>query len=161
MSEPPPMPIAEVPVLSTGQKRIVDACEKHWSAHKGNCSGFVKAVAAEIGIFLPDKKADPIIEYLSEWTRASWWKIGSPKDAGTLAEEGYFVLACLTSTDSGRANGHVAVVTSGYKSSHRGDPRGYWGTLDAVGRKNQTMNWSFDMDRFRLEVSYFRCMWKR
>ncbi len=161
MTRPPPMPIAEVPVRGTGQKRIINACEKHWSAHKGDCSGFVKAVAAEIGIFLPNEQADPIIKYISKWETASWWKIRSPKSAGELAEEGYFVLACLTMADSGRANGHVAVVTSGYKSSHRGDPRGYWGAYKSVGEKNATMNYSFDMDQFGSKVSYFRCMWKR
>lgn len=156
-----PPSIAEVPIVSSGQKKIIAACEKHWNANKDNCSGFVKAVAAEIDIFLPNEQADPIIKYISEWTRASWWKIGSPKDAGRLAEEGHFVLACLTMADSGHANGHVAVVTSGYKSSHRGDPRGYWGAYKSVGEKNATMNYSFDMKRFGSKVSYFRCMWKR
>lgn len=158
---PLPIPIKEVPILSNGQDRIIKACEKHWNAHKDNCSGFVKAVAVEIGIFLPDEKADPIIKYISKWETASWWKIRSPKSAGELAEEGYFVLACLTMADSGRENGHVAVVTSGYKSSHRGDPRGYWGAYKSVGEKNATMNYSFDMKRFESKVSYFRCMWKR
>ena len=155
---PPPIPIKEVPVSSTGQDRIAKACEKHWNAHQDNCSGFVRAVASEIGISIPPehKQANPIIEYISLWSTASWWEIGSPKKAGELAEEGYFVLACLKS----EPNGHVAVVTSGYKSSHRGDPRGYWGTYEGVGNKNATMNWSFGkkvMDK----VTYFRCMWKR
>ena len=122
--EPPPIPIKEVPVSSTGQTLIAKACEKHWGAHKSDCSGFVKAVAAEIGIFLPNKQANEIIDYISPWAMASWWEIGSPKKAGELAEEGYFVLACLKS----EPNGHVAVVTSGYKAGKDIYPRGYWGT---------------------------------
>lgn len=160
---PLPMPIAEVPILSSGQKRIIEACERHWNAHKSNCSGFVRAVAKEIDIpFPPDRiQADPIIEYISMWSTASWWKIGSAKDAGLFAEEGHFVLACLASTESGRANGHVAVVTSGYKPAKGKYPRGYWGALDSVGEKNSTMNWSFPMDLYEHKMSYYRCMWKR
>lgn len=158
---PPPIPIAEVPIVSSGQKKIIEACEKHWNAHKSDCSGFAKAVAKELSIELPNVKADPIIAWISEWSRASWWKIGSPKEAGTLAEEGYFVLACLTTADSGDTNGHVAVVTSGYKPAHGKHPRGYWGAYKSVGEKNATMNYSFDMKRFESKVSYFRCMWKR
>ena len=155
--EPPSIPIGEVPVSSTGQTRIAKACEKHWNAHKANCSGFVKAVAVEIGIFLPNEQANPIIKHISEWTRASWWKIGSPKEAGVLAEEGYFVLACLTL----EPNGHVAVVTSGYKAGKGIYPRGYWGTYQAVGKKNETMNYSFRMELYEHKMSYYRCMWKR
>lgn len=157
---PPPIPIAEVPIVSSGQKKIIEACEKHWNAHKSDCSGFAKAVAKELSIELPNVKADPIIAWISEWSRASWWKIGSPKEAGTLAEEGYFVLACLTTADSGDDNGHVAVVTSGYKSAHSKYPRGYWGAYKSVGSKNDTMNWSFKKDVMD-KVTYYRCMWKR
>ena len=160
--EPPPIPIKEVPVSSTGQTLIAKACEKHWNAHKDNCSGFVKAVAAEIGIFLPDKQANEIIDYISPWAMASWWKIGSPKDAGLLAEEGYFVLACLESKQitlpSG--NGHVAVVTSGYRAGKGNSPRGYWGAHKSVGKKNATMNYSFSTADIH-KVTYYRCMWKR
>ena len=92
---PPPIPIAEVPIVSSGQKKIINACEKHWNVHKDNCSGFVLAVAREIDISfpLPNMQANPIIDYISSWSTGSWWEIGSPKEAGTRAEEGYFVLA--------------------------------------------------------------------
>ena len=165
-SSPPPMPIAEVPVSSPGQTRIAKACEKHWGAHYYNCSGFVRAVATEIDISYPPadwKQANPIIKHISAWETASWWKIGSPEKAGTLAEEGYFVLACLTSEDSKNpkdTNGHVVVVTSGYKPEHHIYPRGYWGTYLSVGKKNATMNWAFEKGD-RDKVTYYRCMWKR
>lgn len=159
-NRPPAMPTAEVPIVSSGQKKIIDACEKHWNAHKSDCSGFAKAVANELGIELPNVKADPIIDWISEWSRASWWEIGTPIRAGAYAEEGYFVLACLTSAKSGRENGHVAVVTSGHKSAHSKYPRGYWGAYKSIGAKNDTINWSFPKEHMD-KVTYFRCMWKR
>lgn len=150
--------IGTTPILSTGQERIIKACEKHWNAHRSNCSGFVKAVAKEIDILFPhpEMNANQIIDYISSWSTGSWWEIGSSKEAGTRADEGYFVLACLKS----EPNGHVAIVTSGHQPAHDKYPRGYWGSLNSVGKKNETMNYSFNKND-RDKATYFRCMWKR
>jgi hypothetical protein len=47
-------------------QQVVSICEANWEAHKSDCSGFVKAVSAALGIttFNPDDNADSIMEKL-------------------------------------------------------------------------------------------------
>lgn len=157
---PPIPPLKNVaPIRSPGQDKIIKACEKHWNVHKSNCSGFVNAVADQLAIPLPRMQANPMIDYISSWKTPSWWKISTPVEAGSYAESGYFVLACLKNTSHGRAShGHVVVVTSGHESGHGIYPRGYWGTHGGVGKMNSTINYSFDMNFFGRQVTYFRYM---
>lgn len=153
MSQSPPLN-EKVPIRSAGQGKIINACEKHWNAHKNNCSGFVNAVADQLSIQLPHMQANPMIDYVSSWTTPSWWKISTPAEAGSYAEKGYLVIACLKLSP----NGHVAVVTSGHEPGHGIYPRGYWGTYQGVGKMNSTINYSFRMDLYRHKILYFRCM---
>jgi hypothetical protein len=154
MSQSPPLKEKD-PIRSAGQGRIINACEKHWNAHKNNCSGFVNAVADQLGVPLPRMQANQIIDLISTWKTISWWKVGLPMEAAAYAENGYFVLACLKDSPYG----HVAIVTSGYKPDNGRYPRGYWGTLNSVGEKNGTMNYSFrKTDEHK--VAYFRYMHK-
>lgn len=153
MSQTPPLK-EKAPILSAGQDKIIKACERHWNAHKDNCSGFVNAVAGQLGIPLPRVQANPTIDYISAWSTPSWWTINTHMDAGAYAEKGYFVLACL----KGTPHGHVVVVTSGHEPGRGTYPRGYWGTYRGVGKMNSTINYAFDMNYFGRKVTYFRYM---
>jgi len=154
MSPTPPLK-KEVPIRGPGQAKIIKACERHWNAHQSNCSGFVNAVADQLAVPLPHMKANPMVDHISSWSAPMWWQINTSKQAGAYADEGYFVLACLKSTP----NGHVAIVTSGHEPDHGIYPRGYWGTLNSIGEKNGTMNYSFKKSHVHM-VSYFRYMHK-
>lgn len=56
------------------QNRIVRACEKHWSAWSGDCSGFVKAVAKELGLSLPSIQANGLVDHIQQ---APWQRLAS------------------------------------------------------------------------------------
>src|SRR4051794_36765080 len=85
-------------------EKIVQACLLHWESHKGDCSGFVKAVAAELGVGLSGQ-ANDIVRHIA----ANWWRIDSGREARDWAEAGYLVVAGLEA----QPNGHVVVVVPG------------------------------------------------
>ena len=90
------------------------------TAEVGNCSGFLKQVAKELGILgvdkaVPEDRANQIIEYIS--SRSEFWTyIGVGKTDGvkaaTEASKGYFVVAVLKGSEHSdhREAGHVAIV---------------------------------------------------
>jgi cell wall-associated NlpC family hydrolase len=98
---------------------IIDKAKDSWeeefikgTKNKDNCSGFVKAVAKIMGIYLPaTANADGIIDHIS----LSWKKLESGADAARLASTGAFVVAGLKAANHTPAgcNGHVAIVVSG------------------------------------------------
>lgn len=51
-----------------------------------------------------------------------------------------------------RSHGHVVIVITG-PLAHDKYPSAYWGTLGATGRKNQTLNWAWNI-RDRDHVTY-------
>src|SRR6516164_2166078 len=108
---PPPSPIAAV-------------CEADWDAHKNDCSGFVKAVATDLGIVLTGMANDIVDEIAS----APWTSLNSDGVAAKQkAEAGFFVVAGLKDTP----HGHVVVITPG-PLAHDKYPTGYWGRLGGV-----------------------------
>jgi hypothetical protein len=124
---------------------VKKACEDNWEAHKADCSSFVKAVAERLGISVSGQANDIIIHIRSQWTRAT-----SGVDAAAKAAEGKFVIGGLEA----EPNGHVVVVVSGPLNRAK-YPSAYWGRLGAVGRKNQTINWSWnEIDRDKVEYYY-------
>jgi hypothetical protein len=113
---------------------VKDVCEKHWDQWKGDCSGFLKAVASDLGITLTGQ-ANAIIDAMG---RDPWEQLGTDADqAVNHAGMAYLVVAGLKATP----NGHVVVIVPGPAKPY---PTGYWGRLHGVGRKNTTINWAWD-----------------
>src|SRR5438093_10296126 len=63
------------------RSRIVAACTKHWPGEDHNCSGFVKAVAADLGISLSGQ-ANEIYDQIKS---RSWTSIGTGVSASRIA----------------------------------------------------------------------------
>ena len=60
-----------------GSNEIVVACEKYWEQYKCDCSGFVKAVALELGVTLIGQ-ANDIVDQIGG---APWVPLSSGVDA--------------------------------------------------------------------------------
>lgn len=93
----------------TDKEKILAACEKHYKIHSQSCSGFVLAVAGELGHRLAGN-ADGIIDQLE----SSWTKIDRAK-AIEAAQAGVLIIVGLKSHEHNppRGHGHVAVVVGG------------------------------------------------
>lgn len=114
--------------------QITGFCEAEWNTWKGDCSGFVKAVAKRLGIQL-NGQANGIIDFLE--SSGNWVKLGISEQQATLyATQGYFAIGGLKATP----HGHVVVVVKSAPQTHA---VGYWGRLGGTGRKNTTLNWSW------------------
>jgi hypothetical protein len=86
-----------------------------------------------------------------------WTSVPDGVSAKQKADEGNLVIAGLKAADSDppRANGHVAVVVSGpLDATHNQYPTAYWGSLRSVGKKNSTLNYSWN-SADRDNVEYF------
>jgi hypothetical protein len=124
----------------TAQK-IIDSCEANWDNHKSDCSGFVKAVATEFEVQLTGQ-ADNIVDQING---ADWTVLAGGIEAKQKADDGWFVVAGMKSTDHvpPQSNGHVAMIVSGDLNQGK-YPTGYWGQLGGVGAKNKTLNWAWN-----------------
>jgi hypothetical protein len=129
---------------------IIHACESEWEAHKADCSGFVKAVAARLQVPLRGM-ANDIVDAIS---RQPWERLPDGAAAGAGAAAGRFVIAGLKGSDQAEpsAHGHVVVVVKG-DLAHGQYPTAYWGRLGAVGSKAKTVNWAWNR-RDRDKVVY-------
>lgn len=130
-------------------EKIIACCEAHWEAYKSDCSGFVKAVARELGTNL-EGDANAISEFIQQLPQ----KTSDGMTAATWASEGKLVVAGLKGQDHQppRSHGHVVVVVVG-PLAHDQYPSAYWGTLGSTGRKNQTLNWAWN-SRDRDHLTY-------
>lgn len=115
-------------------------CEQHWDAWKNDCSGFLKAVARDLGISL-NGMANAIIDQME--SESTWTNLDTDVDkAKEYAAKGYLVVAGL------RANGHghVAIImpsdSPAGKAPHY--PKGYWGRYGSVGKKDTAISWSWN-----------------
>ncbi|KAF0812119.1 hypothetical protein IGB42_03396 [Andreprevotia sp. IGB-42] len=121
--------------LNETATRIIAACEQNWDAWKNDCSGFLKAVGATLGVALQGN-ANAIGTYLE--TAADWQNLGSDLATAQLrANNGMFVVGALNT----RGHGHVVVVVA--TDTPHPYPVAYWGTFGAAGRKNATINYSW------------------
>jgi hypothetical protein len=137
---PPPDPIPAD--LSAAARRVFEACEADFEAHKGDCSGFVRAVGARLGIALVGL-ADEIVDALRG---ADWTPLADGSAATAMADAGRLVVAGLKGRDQAQPDphGHVVVVVAGaLDPAHGLYPHGYWGRLHGVGHKNTTLNWAW------------------
>ncbi|MCO6418640.1 hypothetical protein JYK14_21135 [Siccirubricoccus sp. KC 17139] len=120
---------------------IIAACEAEWDAHKSDCSGYLKAVARRFDITVIGQ-ANAIIAAL----RQGWQQALDGPSAAALATAGHFVIGGLEA----EPNGHVVIVVPGELNRGR-YPRAYWGKLGGIGRRNETINWSWNAaDRDRI-----------
>lgn len=53
-------------------QKVINSCEAHWDAFRSDCSGFVKAVAADFGITLTGQ-ADDIVDQI----QGPGWRIAA------------------------------------------------------------------------------------
>lgn len=128
--------------------RVKDACEACFEDHKSDCSGFARAVAAQLGVPL-DGLADEIVDTLR--AGGDWTKLDNGVAAQTAAASGKLVVAGLKGSEQAQpaSHGHVVVVVDG-PLAHGAYPSAYWGQLGGVGQKDQTLNWAWttkDRDR--------------
>lgn len=70
--------------------RVAIACKKHWPRWKGDCSGFVKAIAEELGYHDLFGQANNIIDQMQ---KLPWRKLPSGREAARQASLGNLVLA--------------------------------------------------------------------
>jgi hypothetical protein len=133
--------------------RIIATCEKHWQQHRYNCSGFVRAVADDLGVF-PHVHglANDIYQQLKQ-LKSRWEILGSliPQftvplteeenikrraeelqiEAGNAAAQGKFVVAASFNP---HGHGHVAIIVDARKAGVMGPlvrtrAFAYWGNL--------------------------------
>ncbi|WP_322047516.1 hypothetical protein [Paraburkholderia sp. J67] len=113
---------------------VIRACETRWETHKNDCSGFVRAVAADLGISMTGL-ANQLVASMS--SSAAWRDLGtSQSQAISYANNGYLVVAGLAEPGH---HGHVAIVVRATSAV----PIAYWGKLHSVGRKHASIHWSW------------------
>jgi len=128
---------------------IISACEAEWEAHKDDCSGFVKAVAARLQIPLHGL-ANDIVATISQ---PPWLRLADGVQAERAAADGRFVVAGMRGSDQAKPaeHGHVVVVVKGELDRRGLYPPAYWGRLGNVGDKNKTLNFAWNpQDRDRI-----------
>jgi hypothetical protein len=128
-------------------QRVIDACFNDWDSNKSDCNAFVKAVASDLGISIPDTNANGIVDFLSsspDWTALA---SGNGTQAKAEADGGKLVIGGLRGNElvPPQGNGHVLVVMSGpLDPTHNQYPRAAWGKLGSVGEKDSFVNFSFN-----------------
>ena len=121
--------------------RVRNACEECFEAHKSDCSGFARAVAAQLGVTLVGL-ADQIVETLR--TDQNWTRLPDGVAAAQSARDGKLVIAGLKGAEQANPDphGHVVVVVDG-PLAHDAYPSAYWGQLGGIGKKDTTINWAW------------------
>jgi hypothetical protein len=126
---------------------VTTVCEAHWNAHSNDCSGFVKAVAGELGVTL-EGQANDIVDAIQEFP---WATANDGADAASKALMGNLVIGGLKAL----TNGHVVIVVPGSIKDGK-YPTAYWGSLGGIGMKNMTINWSWGAaDRDRVVYGFY------
>jgi hypothetical protein len=134
--------------VSTPQQRIINACEAEYQAHITDCSGFVKAVAKNLGIILYGL-ANDIVDQIGS---APWVTVTDGIQAKEKADLGYLVIGGLKDNP----HGHVVVVVKG-PLAHSKYPTAYWGSLrgSSSAGKDKTVNWAWNKnDRDKVIYAY-------
>jgi hypothetical protein len=114
-------------------KTIKDVCEAHYAPWVNDCSGFLKAVAADLRIQLSGQ-ANHIIDVMAlpPWTQLG----GNAKKAAAMAGERNLVVGGLKDSP----NGHVVVIVPGEALPY---PMAYWGSLHHNPGYNKSINWAW------------------
>src|SRR5688572_5077732 len=131
--------------------RILESCKRHWPAQQGDCSGFVRAVAKDLGVTL-NGLANDICKTIQA---PPWGQLGKGEmasiTAGASASEGKFVIAGL----SAPSHGHVAVVVD-LKTAGTARAMAYWGRLGSSGKQYAPITQSWTAADLK-NVSYAYC----
>jgi hypothetical protein len=137
---------------------IVTICRDVFSATKGDCNKFVKAVAARVNdsTFPAGDNADAIVMKLR--SGGAWTSHGTDGPAAKVAADaGKFVIGGLRSVDHTppRNNGHVVVVVTGPLAKNL-CPTACWGSISNPPGPalEKTVNFSWNEDD-RDNVEYF------
>jgi hypothetical protein len=138
---PAAAPIEQDVIPSDSASQIIDRCEAVWDANKADCNAFAKAVASGFQVTLNGQANDIVDQIQSE---AGWSRLADGASAKAAADQGKLVIGGLKGGDMATpsAHGHVVVVVSGPLASGK-YPTAYWGQLNAVGRKNTTVNYAW------------------
>ena len=128
--------------------RVQQACEQEWPQHKDDCSGFVRAVGARLGVAIIGL-ANEIVDAIRKG--GPWRKLSDGAAADASAAAGKLVLAGLRGDEQFEHSnhGHIVVVVHGPLARDR-YPSAYWGLLGGTGARFQTINWAWtehDRDR--------------
>ena len=120
---------------------IRDVCARHFDAHKGDCSGFAKAVAQELGVPLVGD-ANAIADLLAA-PRDGWVRLGGGAAAAAAAAN-QLVIAGLRGNlqEHPSAHGHVVVVIPG-PLARGAYPMAWWGSLGGNPGQDKTINWAW------------------
>jgi hypothetical protein len=131
--------------------RVSEACEACFDAHAGDCSGFVRAVASQLGVQLHGL-ANEIVDTIRDGD--DWTPLPDGIAAAQAAAAGKLVIGGLKGSEQARPDphGHVVVVVTGPRA-HDAYPSAYWGRLGGTGDKDKTINWAWNAED-RDKVSY-------
>ncbi len=134
--------------------RVRSACEACFAAHDADAAGFVRAVAATLGIQLYGAEND-IVDQLR--FGMGWEKLSDGTEAVRSAQAGKLVLAGLRGDEQVHPSprGHVAVIVDG-PLAHGAYPSAYWTTLDGGAGQYETINFAWTTeDRQRVTYAAF------
>ncbi len=128
--------------------RIKDACIACFDAHKGDCSGFARAVADRLAVELQGV-ADAIVDTLR--SGKGWPPLLNGAAAAASAKAGRLVIGGLKGSEQAHKNGHghVVVVIDG-PLARGAYPSAYWGSLGGQPGRGLTTNFAWteaDHDR--------------
>jgi len=131
--------------------KVTAACIAEFPAHSGDCSGFVKAVGADVGVTITGQ-ANDIVDTLR--AGGDWTQLADGPAAQAAAKAGKLVIGGLRGDEQTKpdANGHVVVVVDGPLNRNL-YPTAYWGQLHGIGKQNETINWAWT-ERDRDRVTY-------
>ena len=125
---------------------VREACEAEFAAHSGDCSGFARAVAEQLGVALTGL-ANDIVDTIR--AGPPWTALDDGVAAAQAAGAGRLVIGGLRGDEqaSPDPHGHVVVVvatTPGQTLAHGKYPFAYWGKLGGMGAKDQTTNFAWN-----------------
>jgi hypothetical protein len=138
-------------VLVRSKTTVEAVAEKAFTpANQINCSGYVKDVAHQLGVYMPlGANANDLVKYMK--TDGFWTKLGNNDvEASKMAGQHYLVVAGWVNQNG---HGHVVVIMPGRDGKFA---RASWGSLGNAGNagENKGINWAFDPHE-RSEVQYF------
>lgn len=116
-------------------------CARHFDAHKGDCSGFARAVANDVGVPLSGL-ADEIADLLAAG-RDGWEVLPDGASAAAAAADRLVIGGLRGDRQAKPAqHGHVVVVVPGALNRGR-YPTAWWGSLAGSPDKDKTINWAW------------------